>query len=141
MKIIELNELTTNAPKEVSTSLAPAVREVPTSWYVVGQQGYLTEVLGYLSNNTDNVIGIYGMGGVGKTTLLESINNYHRSTEQGEYNYIVFVVVGKNPDLSIIQKDIARAVHLNISDDDSVSSRAISILNFRWLEQESAIRH
>lgn len=128
-KIATLNELII-APTEIATSLAHAVREVPTSWYVVGQQGYLNEILGYLSNHTDNIIGIHGMGGVGKTTLLESINNYYSSAEQIEFNYVVFVCIGKNHDLFLIQKYIACAVHLNISDDESVQSRATSIFNF-----------
>jgi disease resistance protein RPS2 len=129
-KIAMLNELKNNAPTEIATSLAHAVREVPVAWHLVGQRNYLNEALVYLSNHTDNVIGIHGMGGVGKTTLLERINNYHTRIEQIEFNYVVYVSIGQNCDLFMIQKDIACRVHLNISDDESVQSRATSIFNF-----------
>jgi disease resistance protein RPS2 len=98
--------------------------------HVVGQCNYLNEALVYLSNHTDNIIGIHGMGGVGKTTLLARINNYHTRIEQVEFNYVVFITIDKNHDLFMIQKEIARRVNLNISDDESVQSRATSIFNF-----------
>ncbi|KAI9099677.1 hypothetical protein K1719_024682 [Acacia pycnantha] len=53
------------------------------------------------------IIGLYGMGGVGKTTLLKKINN-----ELGKRSdfYIVWVVVSKSPNLDSIMECIRKCV-------------------------------
>ncbi|KAI9117056.1 hypothetical protein K1719_012055 [Acacia pycnantha] len=58
------------------------------------------------------IIGLYGMGGVGKTTLLKKINN-----ELGKRtgSYIVWVVISKSPNLDSIMDNIRGLV--GIGDD------------------------
>ncbi|KAK4285090.1 hypothetical protein QN277_001833 [Acacia crassicarpa] len=58
------------------------------------------------------IIGLYGMGGVGKTTLLKKINN-----ELGKRSdfYIIWVVVSKSPNFDTIMDIIRKSV--GIGDD------------------------
>ncbi|KAK4285089.1 hypothetical protein QN277_001832 [Acacia crassicarpa] len=53
------------------------------------------------------IIGLYGMGGVGKTTLLKKINN--NFAKRSDF-YIVWVVVSKSPNLDKIMNDIKKEV-------------------------------
>lgn len=41
------------------------------------------------------VIGLYGMGGVGKTTLLKNLNNKFRDTEH-DFDLVIWVKVSRN---------------------------------------------
>ncbi|KAI9091670.1 hypothetical protein K1719_028113 [Acacia pycnantha] len=58
------------------------------------------------------IIGLYGMGGVGKTTLLKKVNN---ELAKRSGFYIVWVVVSKSPNLDSIMGDIREFI--GIGDD------------------------
>ncbi|KAI9091629.1 hypothetical protein K1719_028072 [Acacia pycnantha] len=58
------------------------------------------------------IIGLYGMGGVGKTTLLKKVNN---ELAKRSGFYIVWVVVSKSPNLDSIMDDIREFI--GIGDD------------------------
>lgn len=45
------------------------------------RQDTMKEIRDALKDDSTNMIGIYGMGGVGKTTLVEEIRNRAKSTE------------------------------------------------------------
>lgn len=49
------------------------VDEMPLERTILGQQATFQKVLNCLAENA--IIGLYGSGGVGKTTLLKQINN------------------------------------------------------------------
>ncbi|XP_028775883.1 probable disease resistance protein At1g52660 [Neltuma alba] len=55
------------------------------------------------------IIGLHGMGGVGKTTLLKRINNELRKRRQ-ESDFVVWVVVLKEPNLDSIMDNIRKLV-------------------------------
>ncbi|KAL8245708.1 hypothetical protein R6Q59_006924 [Mikania micrantha] len=56
-------------------------------------------------NNESQVIALCGMGGVGKTTMMEQL----RTVANGKnmFNYIVPVVIGRTPNMHYIQNDIS----------------------------------
>ncbi|XP_059658472.1 disease resistance protein UNI-like [Cornus florida] len=72
-------------------------------------------------DNTDS-IGICGMGGVGKTTLVKEIGRRVKQTEL--FSEVVMAVVSKTPIVTKIQKEIAYMLGHELDDTVSESTRA-----------------
>ncbi|MBA0730735.1 hypothetical protein Golax_026029 [Gossypium laxum] len=74
------------------------------------------------------IIGIYGLGGVGKTTLLTQINNKFSTTPNG-FNVVIWALVSKDYDVGKVQERIGG--NLGFSDDSwknkSVDQKATDI--------------
>ncbi|KAK3419743.1 hypothetical protein EUGRSUZ_G00425 [Eucalyptus grandis] len=75
-----------------------------------------------LNDEKVKVVGVYGPGGVGKTTLLEIVENKLRQ-ERGPFRMIVKAEVSRTPDLNNIQGQIANALSLNLKDKESQQGR------------------
>ncbi|KAF8388124.1 hypothetical protein HHK36_026790 [Tetracentron sinense] len=52
------------------------------------------------------IIGLYGMGGVGKTTLLKKINNEFDDRGTNDFDVVIWVVVSKESNVRMVQKTI-----------------------------------
>lgn len=61
------------------------------------------------------VIGIYGMGGVGKTTLLKKMNN-ELGKRRVDFDVVMWVVVSKEPNLDSIMDSIRKMIKINNDD-------------------------
>ncbi|KAJ0075069.1 hypothetical protein Patl1_34924 [Pistacia atlantica] len=79
---------------------------------IVGLQSIFDEVWNCLVGEEVGIVGIYGTGGVGKTTLLKQINNKFCNELQG-FDLLIWVVVSKVPNLEKIQEDIGKKIGLN----------------------------
>ncbi|KAK4252829.1 hypothetical protein QN277_010976 [Acacia crassicarpa] len=80
---------------------------------IVGQDFIFDKVWSSIEANEVGVIGLYGTGGVGKTTLLKKINN-----ELGKRRpdfFVIWVVVSKEPDLDRIMDNIRKSVGIGDS--------------------------
>ncbi|CAA7409649.1 unnamed protein product [Spirodela intermedia] len=86
----------------------PAVVPQPiSSASIVDAEKTLSEICSLLEDNEAPVIRIYGMGGIGKTTLLKAINNEFLQRGSGGFDLVIWVTVSKELDVRKVQEDIA----------------------------------
>ncbi|KAF8388129.1 hypothetical protein HHK36_026795 [Tetracentron sinense] len=106
------------------------VEEMP-SRPMVGMDSMLENVWKCLTEEDEvGIIGIYGMRGVGKTTLLKKINNefLHRRTH--DFDVVIWVDVSKESYVKKVQKDIGDRLGLKLSEDEcQEAARARVIFN------------
>ncbi|KAF8388136.1 hypothetical protein HHK36_026802 [Tetracentron sinense] len=69
------------------------------------------------------IIGLYGMGGVGKTTLLKKINNDFLPRETHDFDVVIWVVVSKELNMRRSQKNIEDRLGLLLPKDESQGAR------------------
>ncbi|XP_028122174.1 disease resistance protein SUMM2-like [Camellia sinensis] len=74
------------------------------------RRSIMNEVMEALTDDSINVIGICGMGGVGKTTMVKEVAK--KAEEKKMFDIIVMVVVSQNPNLINIQSEIAKILDL-----------------------------
>ncbi|CAH2047865.1 unnamed protein product [Thlaspi arvense] len=96
--------------KEVS-ELAPTyvVEERPTR-PTVGHETILEEAWNRINEDGVGIMGLHGMGGVGKTTLFKKIHN--KLAGMGGFDFMIWVVVSQGTKNSKLQEDIAQKLHL-----------------------------
>ncbi|WCJ44648.1 Disease resistance protein (CC-NBS-LRR class) family [Euphorbia peplus] len=75
----------------------------------VGTVAMLEAAWNCLVDDRAGILGIWGMGGVGKTTLLTEINNKFANAPH-DFDCVIFVVVSKDLKLGNIQKDIWKQI-------------------------------
>ncbi|KAK3200186.1 hypothetical protein Dsin_023601 [Dipteronia sinensis] len=63
-------------------------------------------------NDDVGIIGVYGMGGVGKTTLLEQMNKKLDLEMKNDFDVVIWVVVSRDLQLGKIQQQIGRKIGL-----------------------------
>ncbi|KAK3423682.1 hypothetical protein EUGRSUZ_F00546 [Eucalyptus grandis] len=70
-------------------------------------------------------LGIYGMGGVGKTTIMMHIHN--RLLEDATFDCVIFVTVSKDFSIYKLQSDIGKALKVCITEDEHEKKRAVML--------------
>ncbi|KAG6530565.1 hypothetical protein ZIOFF_012806 [Zingiber officinale] len=90
-----------------STVMLPISHRPP-----VGIESYVEDIVGYIDGGEDNIIGIYGMGGFGKTTTLNRIQQ-HYLLKHTIFDRVIWVVASKGCQLKRLQMDIAKSLGLN----------------------------
>ncbi|XP_039173998.1 probable disease resistance protein At4g27220 [Eucalyptus grandis] len=83
----------------------------------------IRNIMDALVDNRYSVVGVHGMGGVGKSTLLVDVEK--RIREENSFDWVAKADVSQNPDVKKIQEDIAHWLGLSdIKKEDNVSLRA-----------------
>ncbi|KAB1202391.1 hypothetical protein CJ030_MR8G020188 [Morella rubra] len=122
--------------KKVSCRPAPQVIMTTTNPDFVTLESRVSTTQGLIDALGDiniNMIGVWGMAGVGKTTLVREVA---RQAREGKlFDEVAIVVVAQRPDLKEIQQEIAEILGLNLL-EESVSVRA-SLLRQRLKQDKS----
>ncbi|KDO52924.1 hypothetical protein CISIN_1g043737mg, partial [Citrus sinensis] len=87
------------------------VDERPLPPTVVGLQSTFDRVWRCLMEEQMGIVGLYGMGEVGKTTLLTQINKKFLHTPN-DFDFVIWVVASKDLQLEQIQGSIAKKINL-----------------------------
>ncbi|KAJ4718613.1 Disease resistance protein [Melia azedarach] len=83
----------------------------------------MEEIWKFLMSDNVTKIGVYGMGGVGKTTILKHINN-RLQEESKTFNVVIWVTVSQSLDLIELQNKIAGALDQELGEIDDKVKRA-----------------
>ena len=127
-KIKDVEELYSSGvfPGSLVIPLLKRGDELPTT----GKPDEETTFIGKIEEIWENLIkvevskiGVYGMGGIGKTTILEHINN--RILERNDkFDNVIWVTVTKDSNILNLQDKIAQKLGLDISNDNDEITRA-----------------
>ena len=71
------------------------------------------EIIACLLDNNVGKIGVYGMGGVGKTTVMKEVNNFLLN-ELDKFESVIWVTVSKHNDIIKLQNEIACKLKLGL---------------------------
>ncbi|KAG6772039.1 hypothetical protein POTOM_023435 [Populus tomentosa] len=102
-----------------------AVEEMP-SRPAVGLNMMLERARQFLAEDGVGTVGIYGMGGVGKTTLLKTINNEFL-TKHHHFDVVIWVVVSKEFVADKIQRAVGARLGLPWEESESHEQRVLKI--------------
>ncbi|KAJ4718285.1 NBS-LRR type disease resistance protein [Melia azedarach] len=107
------------------------VDERPSEPMIFGLESTFDKVWKCLAEEQVGIIGLYGMGGVGKTTLLTQINNKFFDTQNG-FDFVMWIVVSKDLQIDKIQENIGKRIGLfdELWRNKSPEEKAIDIFKF-----------
>ncbi|KAM4092681.1 hypothetical protein ACB094_06G058200 [Castanea mollissima] len=71
------------------------------------------EIIVCLLDNNVGKIGVYGMGGIGKTTVMKEVNNFLLN-ESDKFESVIWVTVSKDNDIIKLQNEIACKLKLGL---------------------------
>ena len=109
-KVEDLNNLrSTRLFDMVADRLPPASVDERPSEPTVGMMSIFNKVWSCLGEEQVGIIGLYGLGGVGKTTLLTQINNEFLKTTH-DFDVVIWAVVSRDPDFPKVQDEIGKKV-------------------------------
>ncbi|KAK9016769.1 hypothetical protein V6N11_079263 [Hibiscus sabdariffa] len=81
------------------------------------------EIWQFLMDDEVRKIGVWGMGGVGKTSIMKAINN-QLLKETGKFDIVIWITVSKEMNITKLQEDIASKIGVAFSDDEDETTRA-----------------
>ncbi|KAF5937833.1 hypothetical protein HYC85_025339 [Camellia sinensis] len=85
------------------------------------------KIWNFLMDDAVRKIGVHGMGGVGKTTIMTSINNQLFRTST--FSDVIWVTVSKAFDIENLQRQIAKKLNIDLSDNEDELRSASEIHN------------
>ncbi|KAF8006541.1 hypothetical protein BT93_K0749 [Corymbia citriodora subsp. variegata] len=112
-----------NTPPGNVTATTSATRSVDVKEDVLeSRASIMGDVMKAIADDKVHVVGVYGLGGVGKSKLLEDVKR--RVEGEKLFDEVAMVDVLRNPDLKRIQGEIADALGLKLINVETVRGRA-----------------
>ncbi|KAK8575949.1 hypothetical protein V6N13_032738 [Hibiscus sabdariffa] len=105
----------------VGTQLPASVVTRPEERQIVGLESTINRLWSCIVDSNVGIIGLYGIGGVGKTTLLTKINNKF-STTPNAFDAVIWATVSKDYSVGKIQDEIGRKIGFS---DESWKSKSV----------------
>ncbi|KAG6530552.1 hypothetical protein ZIOFF_012793 [Zingiber officinale] len=133
-KLGEATELTSRAgaldPIATVGPLKPTVMLPISHRPPVGIESYVEGIVSYIDGGEGNIIGIYGMGGVGKTTMSKRIQQ-HYHLNHAIFVRVIWVVASKDCQLKKLQIDIAKSLNLHtLEENDDEQTCGVKLCSF-----------
>ncbi|GMI79467.1 RESISTANT TO P. SYRINGAE 5 [Hibiscus trionum] len=83
----------------------------------------IEEIWQCLMDDEVSKIGVWGMGGLGKTSIMKLINN-QLLEETEKFDIVIWITVSKEMSIAKLQKDIASKIGVEFSGDEDETTRA-----------------
>ncbi|XVE58782.1 hypothetical protein DITRI_Ditri04bG0196900 [Diplodiscus trichospermus] len=119
--------------------------EVPTrlmterpSEHTVGLESIFNKAWSILEDEQVATVGLYGMGGIGKTTLLNKLNNKYCESPN-RFDVVIWVVVSKGFSMGKVQDDIAKKLGIAHRTWQDKTSEEKSLAIFRVLKEKKFV--
>ncbi|MBA0876713.1 hypothetical protein Goshw_026662 [Gossypium schwendimanii] len=80
------------------------------------------EICNYLMKQEVRMLGVWGMRGLGKTTIMKHV--YNKLLEGNKFSKMIWITVSEGADIRRLQNDIARILSIDLSDDEDTNVRA-----------------
>ncbi|KAL5759039.1 hypothetical protein ACOSP7_021650 [Xanthoceras sorbifolium] len=87
----------------------------------------MEEIWRHLMDKEIKNVGIFGMGGIGKTTIMTHINN--RLIEENKFDHVIWVTISQTLDLVEVQNGIANSLKKHLSSIKDQKARAGELLS------------
>ncbi|XVF48968.1 hypothetical protein PTKIN_Ptkin03bG0230900 [Pterospermum kingtungense] len=128
-KLKEISELKGKGTfeKPVTEPLPAAVEEKPCK-PAIGIGVMLDRVWEFLEDDKVGIVALYGTGGIGKTTLLKTINNAFL-TRAHNYDVVIWFLVSKEFVVSKIQQSILARLGLPWEENEALEVQTSKIYN------------
>ncbi|XP_062169185.1 disease resistance protein At4g27190-like isoform X1 [Alnus glutinosa] len=118
-----------SAPISVELIAGPSIQDQTTA------KKNLDDTMQQLFDNKIQRIGIWGMGGVGKTTLVRTLNNRLKSTSMQPFGIVLWVTISRNLDMKKLRTQIAQRLKLETKKEEDMQILANRI-NERLKKEE-----
>ncbi|GLT27795.1 hypothetical protein SLA2020_027680 [Shorea laevis] len=113
-------------PEGLVIERAPAHGNIIPTESLVGEISTKEEIWRYLMGDEVGMIGVCGIGGVGKTTIMENLHNDLQ--KETRFQEVIWVTVSHPLDVFKLQKKIADAMGERLRDDEEVKMRAAALM-------------
>ena len=109
---------------------APSNGEIMSTPTLIGEstaERVTEEIWACMLDDDVRKIGLHGMGGIGKSTVMEHINN-RLLKEKNKFDSVIWVTVSKSLNVIQLQHDIARKLDLDLAKVEDVRERAAKLM-------------
>ncbi|KAJ8628499.1 hypothetical protein MRB53_021806 [Persea americana] len=134
----QMDKLITDGSFENGVTIEPlplATIALPTM-PIVGKTAVLTrqEIMNCILSTEKRIIGVHGMGGVGKTTIMRNIlNDLSQQSESKHFDFFIWITVSNDVDVNKLHRKIAKELNIDMKEDDDQDRAGRKI--FSALEQ------